>query len=809
MPFFQQSQNFTIGNGVFNDFSTFTTTPNGLGPLMYLQESAASGAAHDSDERWPPPKCHVETRKRVLALLIGWIQQRRAERAKSIMWLYGPAGMGKSAIAQTIAEQCEELDILAAAFFFNRLDPQRNRAARLVASLALQICETIPGVRPHVEEAIRSTPTILKKALHIQLKKLIIEPMRKIPPPDEDHLVILDGLDECLGPENSDPATEQMVVLRLMETIQAANLPLIILIVSRPESWIQDGFQNLAALRTCTEHYDLYKSSDRDEDVETYLRSEFARIRLESKVNVPEPWPSDKDIYQLVQRASGQFIYAATVIRYIGDPWSSSLGRLETVLSSSPPEDHNPLEMLDNLYMTILQQSPNHSLTKEVLGCLVLSSRAIDVFSIDVTGACQAICKWPPYALRGLHSLVRTAGEGPPFYHATLSEFMESATRSGSFYTPDPYSTYGPLLLRNCLLELAHDSTQSNGELALASNSGRLAAKVWPGLWRHGRQFEGQQGTLDALLQCIFPAHDPTDVTNSTLDMFLLGPLMAPAGQIELNVGLHKLKKCILHIQASYDKWVLDALNSLPNRQFFGRFVESVLQFWSSADSFKVNFAFPTIYFEGTSISAAFDNILDKHRSMMFVHPRNGPNDHWEATMALCILMSLHPDIIQFLATPSRSQNAGWNLISDGQITGLAQACLRDLPSLSPFKDSSMDLRANIVWAVSAMLPLVKSPEVILPELEDFHEHCKQWELEHDPTEEGLPPDNYFNPFDWCQQAVIRSIFCGNTEMALALLDFLERRRPRILASPARSLYDALRRDPKALMTLIDTGELH
>ncbi|TFK25286.1 hypothetical protein FA15DRAFT_755938 [Coprinopsis marcescibilis] len=298
-----------------------------------------------------------------------------------------------TAIAQTIAEQCEELVVLAAAFFFYRLDPRRNRATRLVAFIALQICEKIPDVRPYVEEAIRSTPSLLNKALHIQLKKLVIEPMKKIPPPHEDHLVILDGLDECLGPENSDPAKEQMVVLQLVETIQTANLPLIILIFSRPESWIQDRFQLLPGLRNSTDQYDLYKNSNRDEDVETYPRSEFARIR-ELKVNlkVIEQWPSESATRQLVHRASSQFIYAATVIRYIDNPWSSPLGRLETVLSLSPPEDHNPLEMLDNLYLTILQQSPNHSLTREVLGCLVLRSRWVK--TLDVTGACQAICKW-------------------------------------------------------------------------------------------------------------------------------------------------------------------------------------------------------------------------------------------------------------------------------------------------------------------------------------------------------------------------------------------------------------------------------
>ena len=107
--------------------------------------------------------------------------------------------------------------------------------------------------------------------------------------------------------------------------------------------------------------------------------------------------------------------------------------------------------------------------------------------------------------------------------------------------------------------------------------------------------------------------------------------------------------------------------------------------------------------------------------------------------------------------------------------------------------------------AVSNLLPLVKSPEVILPDLEEYYRHCQQWELEHaNEIPRGI---DYFSPFNCFQQAIIRSIFCGNTEMALALLDFVEFKRLEFLNPRVKPLYDALRRDPEALMTLINTGK--
>jgi hypothetical protein len=48
-----------------------------------------------------------------------------------IPWLYRPAGAGKSAIAQTVAESTAKQKNLAASFFFFRSSPDRNTAYKL------------------------------------------------------------------------------------------------------------------------------------------------------------------------------------------------------------------------------------------------------------------------------------------------------------------------------------------------------------------------------------------------------------------------------------------------------------------------------------------------------------------------------------------------------------------------------------------------------------------------------------------------------------------------------------------------------
>ena len=84
--------------------------------LNRFQYSFATGAFHDSGERFDPPKCHPNTRVAVLAEIMQWMQH--IEGSERVLWLYGSAGAGKSAIAQSIADMCAKLNLLVASFFF-------------------------------------------------------------------------------------------------------------------------------------------------------------------------------------------------------------------------------------------------------------------------------------------------------------------------------------------------------------------------------------------------------------------------------------------------------------------------------------------------------------------------------------------------------------------------------------------------------------------------------------------------------------------------------------------------------------------
>ncbi|EAU83616.1 NWD2 [Coprinopsis cinerea okayama7 len=547
MPIFERAQNLVINGGTFNDFSS----SNGIEPLAYLEHYAASGATYDSAERYPPPRCHESTRVRILEILKGWVSQPREEREKSLFWLYAPVAMGKSTIAQTLAEECEVMDNLGASFFFSRLDARRNRAERFVASLALQLALSIRQLKPHIEAAVINNPTILSKSLPVQLQKLVIEPFQKIPRPEEDKTVVIDGLDECEGAKPlKDREREQRLVLELIQRLKEADLPLNIAIFSRPESWIEEAFDELETLSENTERYDLFSAAEKYADVERYLRDHFQRIRKARKhrhamSQIQDPWPLEDAIQELVRRSSGQFGYVATVIRFVDDPYGNPPERLKLLLRNYPTSHgfSNPMKELDDLYLRILKSCPNREEMMQALGWLMVINMSalrhskeagafVPLYDQVIAGKAGAMAK----ALRGLHAIVHipsfiTESQGTDeipldadshtliqqsnpssvVYHNSFLEFLSNPSRSGTFHCDEAY--WAIYAASRCLQFLSSNELADFSDDVLS-----LAAAFWPrGFFYFSRlPFERTPENIEAcrLFATLFLARDlSTDFT--------------------------------------------------------------------------------------------------------------------------------------------------------------------------------------------------------------------------------------------------------------------------------------------------------
>jgi len=93
----------------FVDSRSFSLKKHINSGLHFLGENAAIGAIYNSLERQQldAPKCHPKTRVAVIDRIIDWLNGD-IDYDALLLWLYGAAGAGKSAIAHSLAEICEK-----------------------------------------------------------------------------------------------------------------------------------------------------------------------------------------------------------------------------------------------------------------------------------------------------------------------------------------------------------------------------------------------------------------------------------------------------------------------------------------------------------------------------------------------------------------------------------------------------------------------------------------------------------------------------------------------------------------------------
>ncbi|TEB36812.1 hypothetical protein FA13DRAFT_1085662 [Coprinellus micaceus] len=121
-------------------------------------------ASHTRNMTVSPPNsaCFPGTRLKVTKKVRSWMGGSLFFSNPHIMWIYGYAGCGKSAIAQEVARHFAVENRLAAAFFFFRGAGDRSRITRFATTVASQVAAAIPGTAPIIEMAIRANPALLQ-----------------------------------------------------------------------------------------------------------------------------------------------------------------------------------------------------------------------------------------------------------------------------------------------------------------------------------------------------------------------------------------------------------------------------------------------------------------------------------------------------------------------------------------------------------------------------------------------------------------------------------------------------------------------
>ncbi|KAF2818057.1 hypothetical protein CC86DRAFT_436486 [Ophiobolus disseminans] len=410
----------------------------------------ATGASFDSYNEGHNARCLPNTRKQLLEEIITWANSKDS---KSIFWLSGMAGTGKSTIARTIAQLFASHEQLGASFFFKKGEGERGNASRFFTTIALDLVVREPGMLPGIRKALNKDSIISQRALKDQFEKLILQPLLEIQQARSQSLVrvvVIDALDECEQEQDI-----RAILQLLARTKDLQPVPLRIVVTSRPELHIRLGFKKMPN----GTHQDLVlhevQRSTIEHDLRVFLEHELGEIREYHGISTE--WPAQHQVLTLVEMAVPLFIYAATVCLFIGTKGSSPRKNLSKVLRY----EKSTFSQLERTYLPVLDQLLDMQendqkdewllVFQDIIGTIIVLESPLSITSL----ACllrlsrEDVRCW----LNSLHSVLNIANEDVPvrLLHLSFREFLVDPQKQGkSPFWVDEKSTHIKLASR-CL----------------------------------------------------------------------------------------------------------------------------------------------------------------------------------------------------------------------------------------------------------------------------------------------------------------------------------------------------------------------
>ncbi|KAJ3553590.1 hypothetical protein NP233_g12610 [Leucocoprinus birnbaumii] len=413
-----------------------------------LRSAAVHEAMRDSPTR-ELPRCFEGTRLEYRREITSWGKGEWRSKNSRVLWMDGPAGVGKSAVAQTWTEELE--DRFAAAFFFSRANGW-NKPSTFLPTIAYQLATRYPSYRHAVDAAITRDPLILQASIPVQFRELIVKPLREISSQDragvEDAIIVVDGLDECNGLQ-----AQSTIINVVITSASEGTSPFLWGFFTRPESTIVTAFSSFVALKVTWRLTLPVRAHHVDQDMEAYLRDGFHTIRVKHP-SISPLWPPEESLNQLIEQSYGLFVYGTSAIRYIDQGSDSTrLGpeeRLQLLLDRGKGPRAR-LSQLDQLYLLIMDLIP-----KTALQDVLLVLYANHYFRNYTPNKSQSAQLWQTVpilssllgfsnsafydTLSPLHSVLKIAspdGNTHPsirFYHASFTDFLTTVERSTEDY---------------------------------------------------------------------------------------------------------------------------------------------------------------------------------------------------------------------------------------------------------------------------------------------------------------------------------------------------------------------------------------
>ncbi|KAF9449348.1 hypothetical protein P691DRAFT_759123 [Macrolepiota fuliginosa MF-IS2] len=420
--------------------------------LEWIEGHAMSGVEYHSSARNPPPRCHDGTRAKFITTTELLLSDPNTK--ERFLFLYGPAGVGKSAIVQTLAERQEKSGAVCASLFFPQLTfsspsiGSPGESSRVWLTISYRLATLNSSYLAYVNEQVKHDPKLVEANMQYLFQKLIAEPI------GQRHLlksfpllpIFIDGWDQCRGQEM------QTQILQLIGKLISdyPSAPLLWIITSRPDRYILKEIEELSLQGHTKTYFIPVDSDDAYADVTHFLQSEFTGLKKHYDIADPSPWPTEHDFSRVLVSVSGYFMIASAITRFVGNRKASDpVTQLETVVSAvslpiSAPKHIGPVhEMYTKIVETV--SSDHYRTAKRILGFYLLS-QPFGAFSRQSTSfwmLCNILNIKQNVAYACLSSLLsvldvpepRNAFDSPMrFFHTSFAEFLSNRDASKEFW---------------------------------------------------------------------------------------------------------------------------------------------------------------------------------------------------------------------------------------------------------------------------------------------------------------------------------------------------------------------------------------
>lgn len=365
--------------------------------------------------------CFKGTREQLLTDIKAWIHD--PNRDNPIYVLYGIAGIGKTTLAQTVAEYAASLKLLGASFFFSGAEDNCKSGGLFFPTLAFQLALHDAHIGAHIATTLRAKPNIWDKTLALQIQHLVVEPIRNAGA-QTPLILVVDALDECL------PLDAKSILNLLAQNIQ--SMPNVkIFLTARPESYIETLLKAKGNFQPFYLHE--IEPSIAKHDIKLFLEHALSKEEI-VRVRQYNDWePTREELKSLAEYCGILFIMASTAVKYISTAYQPALQMRNLLDGLYAKGKESVIPEIDRMYLTILKSSvPEGNAAsyfqnfQTVVGAIIVLENPLGLPSLaNFLGMTELEVQ---RTLEHLHSILApvSTNQTPQLYHKSFSDFVTS-----------------------------------------------------------------------------------------------------------------------------------------------------------------------------------------------------------------------------------------------------------------------------------------------------------------------------------------------------------------------------------------------